>query len=390
MPAWLLPESISDVLPAEARRIEALRRQLLDCYRTYGYELVQPPLLEYLDSLLTGTGQDLDVRTFKLVDQVSGRTMGLRADITPQVARIDAHLLNRQGVTRLCYAGSVLHTRPAGLLATREPLQIGAEIYGHAGPEADLEILELVIESLKAAGIGQWRVDLNHVGVVRAILSSDAGAQARQAEILALLQAKDAAALQQLASTLSAPTGRALCALLDCYGSVADAAALAHVQAALQAMPQAREAWQALLQLTQSSLLRTHPECELMFDLADTRGFDYHSGITFAAYCNGLPNAVVRGGRYDDVGQVFGRARPATGFSLELRELAGLMTAAAPSPAIVAPWLDAPDLRTAIAKLRAQGEIVVQTLPGHEQEQQEFACDRQLVQRGGQWVVEKL
>ncbi len=397
MPAWLLPESISDVLPAEARKIEALRRRLLDRYRGCGYELVQPPLLEYLDSLLTGTGQDLDLRTFKLVDQVSGRTMGLRADITPQVARIDAHLLNRQGVTRLCYAASVLHTRPAGLLATREPLQIGAEIYGHAGPEADLEILELVIESLKAAGIGQWRVDLNHVGVVRAILAGDAAAQARQSEILAVLQAKDAPELTALAQGLSAPTGKALRTLLDCYGSLSNAAQRAQVSQALEALPQAQQAWQALVGLAQSPLLRTHPECELTFDLADTRGFDYHSGMTFAAYCNGLPNAVVRGGRYDDVGQVFGRARPATGFSLELRELAGLMPALAPAAAIIAPWREDAALRVAMAQLRAQGEIVVQSLPAEDknadqevQEAQEFACDRQLVKRGDQWVVEKL
>lgn len=390
MPAWLLPESISDVLPAEARKIEELRRRLLDLYRGYGYELVLPPLLEYLDALLTGTGQDLGLRTFKLVDQLSGRTMGLRADITPQVARIDAHLLNRQGVTRLCYVGSVLHTRPVGVLATREPLQIGAEIYGHTGLEADLEALELVLASLNVAGIQKVRMDLNHVGVARAILATDAQAAVRQNEILALLQTKAYPELAALVQNFAPATARMLLALLQCYGAFTDGAAVARVTACLQELPSVLQAWQQMLQLAQSPLLRTHVECELTFDLADMRGFDYHSGIIFAAYCDGLPNAVARGGRYDDVGQVFGRARPATGFSLELRELTGLMPDCIPAMAIAAPWVDDAALRSAMRDLRAQGEIVVQVLPDHTMEQQEFSCDRQLVKHGGQWVVESV
>ena len=391
MPAWLLPESISDVLPAEARKIEELRRRLLDLYRGYGYEMVLPPLLEYLDALLTGTGQDLGLRTFKLVDQLSGRTMGLRADITPQVARIDAHLLNRQGVTRLCYVGSVLHTRPVGVLATREPLQIGAEIYGHAGLEADLEALELVLASLKVAGIQKVRLDLNHVGIARAILATDAQATLRQNEILPLLQTKALPELAELvgAAGVAPETAKALLALLQCYGTFTDVVGVARVTAGLQKFPSVLQAWQQLLQLAQSPLLCAHTECELAFDLADMRGFDYHSGIIFSAYCDGLPNAVARGGRYDDVGQVFGRARPATGFSLELRELAGLMVDRQPAVAIAAPWVDDSALRSAMSVLRAQGEIVIQVLPNHTMEQQEFACDRQLVKRGEQWVVEK-
>lgn len=397
MPAWLLPESISDVLPAEARKIEKLRRRLLDLYQGYGYEMVMPPLLEYLDALLTGTGQDLNLRTFKLVDQLSGRTLGLRADITPQVARIDAHLLNRQGVARLCYVGSVLHTRPVGVLATREPLQIGAEIYGHAGLEADLEALELVLASLQVAGIQKVRLDLNHAGVARALLATDAQAAAHQNEILPLLHAKAQPELAALIRDIgvTANTAQALLALLQCYGTFADTVATARVSASLKEFPAVMQAWQALLQLAASPLLCAQQACELTFDLADMRGFDYHSGIIFAAYCAGLPNAIARGGRYDDVGQVFGRARPATGFSLELRELAGLMVEVAPQAAIAAPWVDDAALRRVMHALRIQGEVVIQVLPNYltnqgVQEQQAFVCDRQLVKQGDQWVVEKI
>jgi ATP phosphoribosyltransferase regulatory subunit len=382
MPNWLLPENIADVLPAEARKIEELRRVILDNFRAYGYELVQPPMLEYLESLLAGAGQDTDLRTFKLVDQLSGRTMGVRADMTTQVARIDAHLLNRAAVTRLCYAGSVLHTRPSGLHATREPLQIGAEIYGHAGLEADAEIQELALASLSLAGFDKVRLDLCHVGVIRAILNQDAKAKKDEAALFALLKAKDVSALQEASAQYEAQTRAALLALPSLYG---DAAIIKQARKVLPALPGVTQALDEL-----GALIELAGKSDVTVDLADLRGYQYESGVMFALYVPGLPNAVARGGRYDHVGEAFGRARPATGFSMDLRELARLLPSAAPKSAIRAPWSKDPALRETVADLRRKGEIVIQTLPGHENEQDEFACDRTLVNEKGAWVVRKI
>ena len=389
MPRWLLPESIADVLPSEARAIEDLRRRLLDLYRSHGYELVMPPLLEYLDSLLIGTGTDLNLRTFKLVDQLSGRTLGVRADMTPQVARIDAHLLNRQGVARLCYAGSVLHTRPSGLLATREPLQIGAELYGHAGLEADLELMALLIGSLSAASVRKVRLDLCHAGIVPALLALDPSID--EDELYPMLQAKDAPGLELFLEHAVPQVRDALLALVGLYGPVNGATpVLERARRLLPALPEVGLALDLLERLVGSSLWRRHPEVELSVDLADLRGYRYHSGLTFSAYVDSLPSAVARGGRYDDIGQAFGRARPATGFSLELRELASLQAGGDPAPAIRAPWSDDDALARTIAQLQAGGEIVIRALPGHEQEQQEFACDRELVLEQGHWMLRPL
>jgi len=386
MPRWLLPESISDVLPSEARAIEVLRRRLLDLYRSYGYELVMPPMLEHIESLLTGSGRDLALRTFQLVDQLSGRTLGLRADMTPQVARIDAHLLNREGIARLCYAGSVLHARPAGLFATREPLQVGAELYGHAGLEADLEVIELMIASLALAGVQRVRLDLCHVGIVPAILSLDPSIE--EAEVYACLQRKDVPGLVECLRGARAPARDALLALVDLYGEAdGPESAIARGRALLPPMPGIGEALDTLERLARSPLLRRYPEVEISVDLADLRGYRYHSAITFAAYVDAIPNAVARGGRYDDIGRAFGRARPATGFSLELRELASLAPVEERAPALRAPWSDDPVLAQRVAELRAAGEIVLRTLPGHEHEQLEFACDRELVFEDGVWKV---
>ena len=382
MPAWLLPEYIADVLPSEARKIEDLRRLLLDLFRTYGYEMVMPPLLEYTESLLSGTGRDMDLRMFKLVDQLSGRTMGLRADITPQVARIDAHLLNRQGVTRLCYAGSVLHTRPAGLSGNREPLQVGAEIYGHGGAEADLEVQELLLAALRLAGVARVRLDLCHVDVLRALLDADPAGAALAEDVYLLLQTKDREGLTALGTVLLPATCAALVALCGLYGGIE---VIAAARAALPAQPRIEAALAALEQLAAG----LHG-ADVSIDLADIRGYHYHSGVMFSAYCPGLANAVARGGRYDQVGQAFGRARPATGFSLDLRELASLLPASAAKPAVRAPWGAAAGLRAAVTRLRASGEIVIQALPGHEHDQEEFACDRVLVERAGLWVIEAL
>ncbi|CAM2192743.1 ATP phosphoribosyltransferase regulatory subunit [Paraburkholderia kururiensis] len=380
MSTWLLPENIADVLPAEARKIEELRRRLLDRFRSYGYEMVMPPLLEYIESLLTGAGSDLNLRTFKLVDQLSGRTLGLRADMTPQVARIDAHLLNRQGVTRLCYAGNVLHTRPRGLHATREQIQIGAEIYGHGGLEADVEIQQLMLDALRLAGLAKVRLDLCHAGVLAALMDGQPAVTALGETLYEALAGKDVPRLAELTASLEPATRDALRALPMLYG---DASVLAEARARL---PQRPEIGRALDDL--EFLAGQVEGAEVMIDLADLRGYAYHSGVMFSAYVDGVPNAVARGGRYDQIGQAYGRARAATGFSLDLREVARVSPVEARSSAILAPWQHGDALRASVAALRDAGEVVIQALPGHEHDLDEFACDRVLVERNGAWVVE--
>jgi ATP phosphoribosyltransferase regulatory subunit len=387
MSAWVLPDHIADVLPSEARHIEELRRELLDTASGYGYELVIPPLLEHLESLLTGTGEALGLQTFKLVDQLSGRTMGLRADTTPQVARIDAHLLNRQGVARLCYCGPVLHTRPDRPHATREPLQFGAEIYGHAGREADLEALSLALDCLKATQVGPLTVDMADVRIVRALLAGSALDAAALARVHAALAAKDASELKVLARDLPAAVREGLSALVTLYG---DVAVLEEAEKRLPALPVAREA------LANLKWLSSHLNgASASFDLADLRGYAYYSGARFSIYTPGASDALVRGGRYDEVGAVFGRNRPAVGFSLDVKELVAVVRGTRPlRAAIRAPWLDsgedAGELRGAIAALRSQGEVVVCVLPGHESEVDEFQCDRELARAAGRWVVKAL
>ncbi len=380
MQNWLLPEYIADVLPAEARKIEDLRRRILDNFRLYGYELIMPPMLEYLESLLTATGQDTDLFTFRLIDQLSGRTMGIRADMTTQVARIDAHLLNRTSVTRLCYAGSVLHARPSGLYATREPLQIGAEIYGHAGLEADAEIQELARISLELAGIADISLDLSHVGVLRALLEAEPGAKKHESSLFSLLEAKDISGIAALTRNWAAPMRDALLALPSLYG---DISVIAHAR---QTLPKLLGIARALDEL--EALAEMANGAGVSIDLADLRGYHYHSGVMFAAYVPGLPNALARGGRYDHVGEAFGRARPATGFSIDLRELSQLVPCAEPMTAIRAPWGKSPALRAKIGELRQAGEVVIQSMPGQKDEQEEFVCDRELVQgNNGSWTL---
>jgi len=313
---WVLPEYIEDILPAEAMRIEGLRRKILDLFFGKKYELVMPPLLEYMDSLLTGTGHDLELRTFKVVDQLSGRMMGVRADITPQVARIDAHLLNRKGVTRLCYCGSVLHTRPLSPGATREPLQIGAEMYGAAGVEADVEMLALLCQALELAGVRKARVDIGHVAVFRAIAQSAKVAPELEAQLFEALQRKDVPALEELSKTLPAKTRDALLLLPSLYGG---AEVLDEAEQKLPKLPELKKALETLRKLAKTC------KFPASFDLAELRGYHYHSGVVFDAYYDGVTGAVARGGRYDEVGKAFGRARPATGFSIDLRSLAGVM-----------------------------------------------------------------
>ncbi|MDP3455137.1 ATP phosphoribosyltransferase regulatory subunit [Methyloversatilis sp.] len=386
MRRWLLPESIEDLLPDEARQVENLRRRLLDECLTQGYELVVPPLVEYIESLLTGSGRDMDLRTFKLVDQLSGRTMGLRADITPQVARIDSHLLNRNGVVRLCYCGAVVHALPSGFNATREPIQLGAELYGHAGIEADVEVVNLLLRALDVAQVELARIDFGHVGIFRALadrlespqLRSDDGLQ----DLFAALQAKDMPSLRQLLVDESAMLRAAFLALPDLYGK---ADTLARARAAL---PDCLEIATALAELER---VGASVDTDVLgFDLADLRGYHYHSGITFAAYCAGQAQAIALGGRYDEVGRSFGRARPATGFSLDLRQLARQAPQLERRPGIRAPHGHDAALMQRVRALRDSGEIVVVDLPGHSADVAELGCDRQLEFVEGEWQIVSL
>ncbi len=381
--AWLLPEHIADVLPAQARHIEDLRRGLTDVARSYGCELVMPPLLEHIESLLSGAGHALDLKTFKLVEQLSGRTLGVRADRTPQVAGFDALLVNRAGVTRLCYCGPVLHALPSGLHATREPLQFGAEIYGHAGLEADLEVQDLALDCLRRAGLAGVTLDLGDARIVRGILDGAGASAAHLDDVHAALAAKDASALRDAARGLSDPMRDSLQALLRLYGSdeIIDAARLV-----LPPHPLVRAALDDLQWLARR-VEQAHPEVRVGYDLADIGGNGYYSGARFAVFTPGSPDALVRGGRYDEVGAAFGRSRAAVGFSLDLKALAAIAPTRALHAAIRAPWDDDAPLRSVVRRLREQGETVVRALPGHEHEAQEFECDRELVNVAGVWIV---
>jgi ATP phosphoribosyltransferase regulatory subunit len=382
MSAWVLPDHIADVLPSEARHIEELRRGLLDTARSYGYELVMPPMLEYLDSLLTGTGEALDIQTCKLVDQLSGRTLGLRADMTQQVARIDAHLLNRKGLTRLCYCGPVVHARPDRPRATREPLQFGAEIYGHEGLEADLEALHLALDCLKGAGVTDISVDLADVRIVRSLLAGVMVEAQVLRNVHAALASKDATELARLTQDFPEASREGLLALLQLYGGME---VLDQAEKLLARTPGVHKVLSHLRWLAgRLSGVR------VSFDLADLRGYSYYSGTRFAVYVPGGSDALVRGGRYDEVGAVFGRNRPAAGFSLDIKQLVAVVPERPLKAAIRAPWGDDVQVAAAIAALRQQGETVVCVLPGHESEVDEFHCDRELVQQGGQWVVQAI
>lgn len=316
MTAWLLPENVEDVLPPQAWRMEDLRRAVLDLFRSRGYQLVIPPLMEYVDSLLTGVGADLDLKTFKLVDQLSGRLMGVRADITPQVARIDAHLLASNAVNRLCYAGSVLHTQPDGFHRSREPIQLGAELYGEAGTAADMEILTLMLDTLHTGGIQDIQLDIGHVGVYRA-LALEAGLNGEtEHQLFVALQAKDGSAVANLTAALPTVLRNAFAALPQLYGA---REVLPEARSRLPQLPAVSAALDTLDTL-ERELAALH--IEAAYDLSELRGYGYHSGVVFAAYTAGRSRAIAQGGRYDEVGRVFGHARPATGFSLDLRELA--------------------------------------------------------------------
>ena len=384
--AWLLPEHIADVLPAQARHIEELRRGLTDVARSYGCELVMPPLLEHIESLLSGTGRPLDLKTFKLVDQLSGRTLGVRADSTPQVARIDAHLLNRAGVTRLCYCGPVLHAVPDGMHSTREPLQFGAEIYGHVGLEADLEVQDLALDCLSRAGLADVLIDLGDARIARGVLAAAAVRADQRGEVYAALASKDSAALRDLSRGFPQETRRALQCLVSLYGGTET---LDNARRELPAHPLVHAALDDLEWLA-AQVHQAHPEVRVGFDLADIGGTSYYSGARFGVYVAGSSDAIARGGRYDEVGAVFGRNRPAVGFSLDLKTLAALAPDRPPHAAIRAPWAEDTALRMVVRSLREQGQTVVRILPGHDHEGEEIACDRELVLAEGRWDVRAL
>ncbi|HUU74222.1 MAG TPA: ATP phosphoribosyltransferase regulatory subunit [Burkholderiales bacterium] len=379
---WLLPEYIDDILPGEAWRVESLRRRVLDLFVVNGYELVMPPLVEYLDSLLTGSGHDMGLRTFKLVDQLSGRTLGLRADITPQASRIDAHLLNRKGVTRLCYSGSVVHTLPSGILKTREPLQIGAEIYGHAGVESDVEIQLLMLRALALAGVDNIHLNLGHVAIFRSIIQWAKIDRESEAELFRVLQAKDEPALHGLTESLDSAVRTALRALPELYGGVEV------LDMARTKLPDFAELASCLDTLEFLAQQLAGDVGELCVDLGELRGYHYHSGAVFEAYVPGRTDAIARGGRYDEVGKAFGRARPATGFSIDLRDLAGLQEDDATGKRILAPYRrDDAGLQVAIQSLRDAGSVVITDLPGHETNRGELRCEHELALRDGVWQV---
>lgn len=384
---WLLPEGVEELLPPQAELLERARAQILEMFYRWGYELVATPLVEYIESLLIGRGDDLDLQTYKLIDQLNGRLMGVRADITPQVARIDARHLLRQGPTRLCYAGHVLHTRAGGLDASREPLQVGAELYGHAGVEGDIEVIHLMADTLTALGVDNVHVDLGHVGIFRALARKAGLDPEQEAGLFKAMQRKAKSDMQEVLTELAlTPDWReAFMALVDLNG---DASVLTEARRVLKRHSElVAPAIDALTQIA-DHVQRRLPELPLHFDLAELRGYHYKSGILFAAFVPGHGQELARGGRYDNFGRVYGRARPATGFSVDLKTLIefsrGLATRAA---GILAPFSDDPSLDQTVRALRNAGERIVWDLPGHPESAVESGCDRILVRQGGQWQV---
>ncbi|MDQ7990519.1 MAG: ATP phosphoribosyltransferase regulatory subunit [Candidatus Dactylopiibacterium sp.] len=379
LPRWALPEYFEDVLPLEAQRVERLRRLLLDEFRLHGYQFVIPPLVEFIDSLGSGAGHKMADSMIKFADQLSGRTMALRADTTPQVTRIDAHLLNREGVTRLCYCGPVVHVLPRTMTASREPLQIGAELYGHAGIEADVEVLRLLSRTLALSGAEAIRIDVGHIGLFRALSRLAELSPEAEESLFGILQGKDVPALREFVAGIAEPARSGFLALPELYGN---ANVLVRARDLLPDLPGVHSALDELLHLA-----RHFGDRPLSFDLADLRGYHYHTGLMFAAYSGASPTAIALGGRYNEVGRAFGRPRPATGFSLDLRELAALGPKNTAPGAILAPADPAAELTELVAQLRGQGEVVMLELPGHDGRWREAGCDRRIVSLDGAWRV---
>ena len=381
---WLLPEGMDELVPPDSLRLERMRRSLLDLFARWGYEIVTPPYIEYLESLLTGTGEDLELHTFKLIDQLTGRMMGVRADMTPQVARIDARRLRRDGPSRLCYVGTVLHTLPEGISGGRSPVQIGAELYGHSGWESDCEIVCLMLEALARAGVGPVHLDMGHVGIFRALARRAALPHDREIALHEALQRKAGAEVRGLleAWEVEANSADALIGLVELDG---DPTILERADSVLAHGGEEVERGLSDLSALVHAVRARCPDVELHMDLAELRGYRYHTGFVFAAFVPGYGREVARGGRYDEIGSVFGRARPATGFSADLKTLIALRTSGvepAQGTVVTAPWTDDPALHDAIGKLRSQGECVIQCLPGEVP-----IGNRHMERRDRQWVV---
>lgn len=384
---WLLPEGVEEYLPHQAERLESLRRDLLNLFHSWGYELVIPPLIEYLESLLVGVGHDLDIETFKLIDQSTGRLMGIRADMTPQVARIDAHRLNRSAPTRLCYLDTVLRTRQQGFTGSRTPLQLGAELYGHAGIESDIEMLRLMTETLRVTGINEYYLDVGHVGIFRALARVAKLDPLQEQTLFEALQRKARPEIEAfLQEAQIAKTARdMLIALVDLNGdkSILDEAADV-LQSAPAEVKQALQSLQRIARMAQSQL----NGIPLHFDLAELRGYRYQSGVVFAAFTPGHGQEIARGGRYDEIGRLFGRPRPATGFSSDLKTLMSLSPAVNYAPrAIYAPASECEALQRRIKALRAADERVICQLPGQQGDAAELGCDRRLEKQGSEWQI---
>lgn len=384
---WLLPEGIEEILPPEARHLEELRRRLIDLFVSWGYDQVMPPLIEYLEALLTGTGHELDLQTFKLTDQLSGRLMGVRADFTPQVARIDAHYLKRETPARLCYAGPVLHTRPDEFAGSRELLQIGAELYGHDGPESDVEIIRLMLEMLGVSGVRQECLDLGHVGIFRH-LARDAGISAEQERVLSdAIQRKALPEVEGLLADwgIAPRQARPLATLLDLSGG---SEVLERARAAYGKSSSGVQAALSNLEAVAQHVHRAHSGLALHFDLAELTGYRYYTGVVFAAFMAGQGKALARGGRYDGIGRAFGRERAATGFSADLRFIATLAPATrAAARTVLAPSLEDPALAAEVARLRASGDRVIMSLSGVAETASGLGCSHELERQDGRWVV---
>ena len=385
---WLLPDGMDEVLPPQASRMKELRRALLDLYHCWGYDQVMPPPVEFLDSLLTGTGTDLDLQTFKLTDQLTGRMMGASADVTPQVARMDAHSLKRQGPVRLCYCTNVLRAKADQHQGGRSPVQVGVELFGHAGLEADSEIIHLALASLHAAGANEIHLALGHIGIYRSLVEAAALSDEQERALFEALALKSPGQLaEQVNASVSDPVlADMLMALGELHG---DASVLAEARERFAGAPAPVTAALDQLEALYKGVLARF-DVSLYFDLAELRGYQYHTGMMFAAYVPGYGHALAKGGRYDDTGRAFGRARPATGFSMDLKQLASLALASPSRGAIWAPAQEEESLNAAIVALREQGERVIQALPGQRTGPAEHSCDRRLEFIDGRWQTTTL
>ena len=387
---WLLPEGIEESLPDESAWLEKYRRELVDMFSAWGYELVIPPLIEYLDSLLIGPSDDLDLQTFKLTDQLTGRMMGVRADMTSQVARIDAHMLKREAPTRFCYLGTVLHTRPGGRDLTRSPLQVGAELYGHAGLDSDVEVICLMLEALSLVGIDDMLLDLGHVGIFTNLVNKAGLNESQQKQLQALLQQKAQPEYEQFLATcsLSDNWNKIFLSLMDLSG---DTGVIAEAKQLLKdSDPEVIEYIDYVAKLSSRVVMR-YPNIQLHYDFAALSGYRYQNGAVFAAYISGQGGEIARGGRYDMIGKVFGRSRPATGFSLDLKALAKISPKTNASVfGIYAPNDDDSALQDKIKQLRAQGERVICALSNQQGNEKDVGCNRVLVKQEQQWVVKDI